>query len=1692
MTRIRIWWSVLMALIAWSFPSQALDLLPVQSDWRYLKGTAEASSPDVTAWRQLGFNDAGWLTGQSTFWYGDVFNGTQITDMQNSYSSLFFRKKFTVVNPGDIQDLILHAQCDDGFIAWINGREVARYNVPAGDLPYNSFALTAANPDPAVFADYALADPKTTLVAGDNVLAVQVFNVTLGSSDIVWDAALQATVDESAPVIVHQYPTAGAAVRELLSVEVEFSEAVTGVDASDLLINGVAATNVSSVTPAQYLFTFPKVAPGLVTIGFTKGHGITDLAGTPHPFGGGSWNYTVDPDLRPPGLEISEFMADNQKGIRDEDGDRTDWIEIHNGAAETQPLTGWSLTDDAANLTKWQFPALTLAPNSYLLVYASGKDRTNATAPLHTNFKLGSSGGYLALVSPGGEVVSDFGPSYPAQRADVSFGRATGASNVTGYFVKPTPGVANTTSGTGFAPDVLFSASGRTFLADFQLVLSLSGTNAGAVIHYTTNDTLPDESSPPYTGPITISTSTRVRARAFATGVLPGSPHGETFLRLASNATPFTSDLPVIVLHDFGAGRPPDSGSLGAHMEVFEPVNGVTSLTNPPVFTSRVSLGARGSSTLGNAKVNMSLEIHDEFDASFDYSLLGLPAESDWVLYGPDGFEPVLIHNPFMHQLSRDIGRYSPRTRFVELYMITSSATAQVTSTTYFGIYALEEKIKRGKDRVDIDAVLPQFTKAPQITGGYMMKIDRSGPGEGGFYAANQGIIYVDPKEREITLPEWSAQRQYLQSYMDSFGSALYGASWTNPTNGYAAYINPDSWIDHHLLNILAFNVDALRLSANFYKPRGGRLEFGPLWDFDRALGSTDGRDFNPRIWCNTPDQGTDFFNETTQAWWGRLFRDLEFFQRYIDRYQELRRNQFSTTNLWRLTDDLVGQIRLAQPRERTKWGGNYRTATGGGGGTYATEVQWMKNWLSNRVAFMDSQFVSPVVFLTAGGRFTNSTEVSLRLPTAGTTYYTLDGSDPRLPGGGISPRAIAYNGSPIPLTDNARIVARVQNPAQVSRTGGINPPLASKWSGPVADTFYNVVPPLLVTEIMFRPAAPPAGSTNSAGDFEFIELKNTSSHSLNLGGFTIAGAVSFTFPTNGPVPKLGPGGRAVIVRNRAAFLTRYPAAPGIAGEYAGQLSNGSEHIRLTGPLQEPVCDFEYEDDWAPLADGFGFSLVLQDETVTPDQLGEAARWRLSAKVGGSPGIPESLPVSVQPILVNEVLANTDAPLLDSVELVHAGNTAQDISGWWLTDDYRTPKKFRLPAGTLLNPRGYVVFDENQFRLGGNGNTGFSFSAQGDDVHLFSADANGELTGYHNGLSFGASFRGVSFGRLVTSDGREHFTAQSQRSLGTANIGPLSGPVAITELHYHPPSDGPANNTEDEFVELRNVSAGPVALFDPAHATNRWHLRGAVEFEFPTDVILPVGGFALVVGFDPATDPGQLAEFRSRFGPPAAVPVVGPWRGTLNNAGESVRLLAPDAPVTAPAANAGDVPYVLIDELDYLPAAPWPPEADGTGSSLQRIASRQYGDEPANWFAAAPTAGQPNLASDFLGADSDGDGLPDDWETAQGLDANSAVGNDGAAGDPDGDGFTNAQEFIAGTNAKDPASQLQLHTDVDNGLKLSFQGQPGRRYTIRSLSALGDGTWQTVKTFPARDTATNLEFADPAADGTRFYQLSTP
>jgi len=163
--------------------------------------------------------------------------------------------------------------------------------------------------------------------------------------------------------------------------------------------------------------------------------------------------------------EISEFLADNQHGLRDEEGEHFGWIEIYNRSGSTIHLAGWFLSDTTNDLAKWRFPRVSLLPDKYMVVFASAKNRTNDLAHLHTNFRLDKEGGYLALVGPTTNVVSEFAPAYPRQSTDVSYGRVMGEPALLGSFQRPTPGKPNSIRGPGFAPGVGFSQPSGTFMA---------------------------------------------------------------------------------------------------------------------------------------------------------------------------------------------------------------------------------------------------------------------------------------------------------------------------------------------------------------------------------------------------------------------------------------------------------------------------------------------------------------------------------------------------------------------------------------------------------------------------------------------------------------------------------------------------------------------------------------------------------------------------------------------------------------------------------------------------------------------------------------------------------------------------------------------------------------------------------------------------------------------------------------------------------------------------------------------------------------------------------------------------------------------------------------------------------------------------------------------------------------------------
>ena len=757
------------------------------------------------------------------------------------------------------------------------------------------------------------------------------------------------------------------------------------------------------------------------------------------------------------------------------------------------------------------------------------------------------------------------------------------------YFPQPTPGSANLPGVNGITLPPTVTPSSGVISGNTQMVISSDSPTA--VIRYTRDGSLPTSASTRYSGPVSINSSTRIRARVFEPDGSVSPTVSRSYIMLASNVRDFSSTLPVVVIDSFGGGGVPSNSFEGAFMAIYEPVGGRTSFTNEATLANAIGIKTRGSSTGGRDKASYGLEFWDENNEDRDLAPLGMPEESDWVLYGAYNFDRAHLRNPLIYELSRQSGRWAARTRFCEVYFNTGGGT--LSSSHYRGIYSFMEKIKRGEDRVDIRELSSGHTSEPEITGGYMLKIDRADPGDGGFSAAGRSIRWVEPKEDDVP----SVQATWIRNYFNDFGNALNGANFRDPVRGYAPYIDKLSWADHHMLNVLAKNVDALRLSTYFYKDRNGPIEFGPIWDFDRSMNSTDGRDDNPRTWNGTGD-GTDFFN---YPWWGRLFDDPDFMQLYRDRWHELRQGPLSSNNIQNVIDSMADEIREAQPRDSSKWG---RISASG----WRTEISNLRSWLTTRAGWMDSQFRLPPTFTPAPGPVTPGFQFTLR-GSGGSIYYTLDGSDPRAPGGSTSASATRYSQA-VSLTETARVVARVR----VSSTD---------WSPPVAGTFYTELPGIVISEFMFHPESPPAGSEFSDEDFEFIELLNAGNEPLPLAGIRLKGGIDFTFPDTGN-PVLGPGEYVLVVNNVEAFASRYNLdLVFVAGEFTGRLENAGEELILEGALGEPIHQFTYSDSWYADTDGGGLSLVIRDPLGDPGQWAVQPGWDGSTVLGGSPGFSD-------------------------------------------------------------------------------------------------------------------------------------------------------------------------------------------------------------------------------------------------------------------------------------------------------------------------------------------------------------------------------------------------------------------------------------------------------------------------------------
>lgn len=420
-----------------------------------------------------------------------------------------------------------------------------------------------------------------------------------------------------------------------------------------------------------------------------------------------------------------------------------------------------------------------------------------------------------------------------------------------------------------------------------------------------------------------------------------------------------SSNLPIIVINTNGqtiVDEPKITADMGI---IFNPGGARNNLTDPyNNYNGKIGIEIRGSTSQDFPKKQYGIELRDGTGASIDASLLGLPKKDDWVLFAPYN-DKSLMRDVLAYKLGRDLGRYASRFRYCEV----------VLNGQYQGIYVLLEKVKRDKNRVNIDKLDPVEITGDVLTGGYIVKIDKieGSGGQGwtsGFAPPNRKgsqttyFQYDYPKQEDIT-PE---QKAYIQGYIGSFETTLAGPDFKDPSAGYAKFIDVDSFVDYFIANEVTRNPDAYRLSTFMYKRKdsdGGKLFMGPIWDFNLGFGNVN--------FCakDKPEGFIIYYNRICPEdgwlipfWWDRLFEDPAFKAKVVARWTSLRGGVYQNTRVMNFIDSVASVLNVeSQQRNFQRWPvlGQYVWPNAFIGNTFDSEVSFLKDWTTKRLAWIDA-----------------------------------------------------------------------------------------------------------------------------------------------------------------------------------------------------------------------------------------------------------------------------------------------------------------------------------------------------------------------------------------------------------------------------------------------------------------------------------------------------------------------------------------------------------------------------------------------------------------------------------------------------------------------------------------------------------------------------------------------------------------
>ncbi len=932
-------------------------------------------------------------------------------------------------------------------------------------------------------------------------------------------------------------------------------------------------------------------------------------------------------------VRISEFLASNNAILVPGQAGSGfhDWIELENTTENGVDLTDWSLTDDAANPTKWTFPPGTSIPgNSFLVVLANNNNTPDANGILQTNFALSAGGEFVGLADAEGTVVSGFGAGgedYPQQSQNISYGISP-TNGATVFFQTPTPGETNST---GFLMTSGVELSAERGYYDAPFSITLTTADSGAMISYTLDgrsplaaNGTPAAYATTYSSPISVASTAILRAVATRSGAGPSAVETHSYIfpgAVATQVRPsgFTQtwgggtsadyavdpdvsqstvdsqrfldgmkDLPTIsVVTDandlFGSNglylRTQSDIEKEVSAEYFLPTAS-GGVNGPVVFQTgcgmRVQGGASRSPT-NAAKHSFSLRFRAEYGVS------KLDAE---LFPGASLSEFNSIHlranynNSWIH---RDEGQRERCNHFSDQFVrdsyiamghedgVNGRFVHLFLNGLYWGVYNLHER--------------PENDHYAAYSDGQYDKDDVFGYNPGNNTSEEQASF--NAMRAACAAGDWATIQQRL---------------------------DVDSYIDFYIIQHFAHN-DDLKTGDNWRAAGGGPAnapwKFYP-WDAERTLE-------------DPTDTGNLAISQDGAGIIDSLKNVLEFRVRFADRlYRHLYHDGALVNSANRArTLARVSELDRAVVGESARWGDN-RSGGSGPDDDYTRAENWLPaingplsvdpnggllgsgGWFpvsgTNRTDRMITKWksetwiggpkklpiVDPPVF-TVGGTAQHGGTIApgdqlILTGGSGEIYFTTDGSDPRLEGGAVRAGLSPYTGGAIPIDREGIVKVRWKN--------------GSDWSALDEAQFSTsrlaTAGDLLITEVHYHPSGPTPAETSASpdledNDFQFLEILNLSDEPVNLDGCTLSDGVTFTFPPY----QLAAGERVVVSETPEAFALRHPSAFAPAGKWSGALSNGGETVTLADSTGAPLDSFEYDDKdpWPESPDGDGDSL---------------------------------------------------------------------------------------------------------------------------------------------------------------------------------------------------------------------------------------------------------------------------------------------------------------------------------------------------------------------------------------------------------------------------------------------------------------------------------------------------------------------